>query len=186
MQSSSSTSAFLTAPGSGRAAAIATLLLLGAAAGALTTLVLQKAGRVKRHVGQLQSLLHPDLPPSTLDVASLSRLELGSDSVRALFFLAFRSATLPIGGTFANHGSYGAVPRPVMRYFQDMLQRVEANPDLWFRMHSWIMTRKAILPFVSLQRAHTPSVQSVPSLSILHVLTVLLCVCSSLFSLRLG
>ena len=34
---------------------------------------------------------------------------------------------------FCNHGSYGATPRHVMKKRAELLQHVEANPDLWYR-----------------------------------------------------
>ena len=89
-------------------------------------------------------------------------MELGSDELRSLFFLDTRSSAdsadcsvlSPLssgaGSTFCNHGSYGAVPRCVMRYFQRMLERVESHPDLWFRAHSYSMTREALRPFAAL------------------------------------
>jgi isopenicillin-N epimerase len=78
--------------------------------------------------------------PSLINSRELASIELGSTAARALFYHD-PSVTL------LNHGSYGAVPRVVMRYFERVLQRVEAYPDLWFREHSWLMVRDAIRPF---------------------------------------
>ena len=104
-----------------------------------------------------------DLPPVELDEELLATLELGGDELRELFYLnnSDRSAAGPgalsaphrSNTLFCNHGSYGTIPRPVLRYYISLLHRVEQHPDLWFRAHSWTMTRAAIQPFVSAQRS---------------------------------
>jgi len=41
-----------------------------------------------------------------------------------------------------NHGSYGAVPRSVMKYHEELLRRVESSPDRWFRLDSERMYKR--------------------------------------------
>jgi hypothetical protein len=125
---------------------------VGVGIGAATTYVCMKATRARRVPAECAdddqpNIASPTLPPSLVDAATLSRVELGSPAARALFFLA-------PDVTFLNHGSYGAVPRVVMSYFERVLQRIEAYPDLWFRAHSWTIMRQAIQPFVR-QTTHT-------------------------------
>ena len=81
------------------------------------------------------------LPPFHLD-PSLSSHPLGP-SLRPLFHLS----TTP---TFLNHASYGAVPLPTSTYHHSLLHRAESNPDLWFRLTSYPLTRLSVLPFASL------------------------------------
>lgn len=45
---------------------------------------------------------------------------------------------------FTNHGSFGSVPKPVARAQQELLERVEQNPDLWFRKESSALFERAI------------------------------------------
>jgi isopenicillin-N epimerase len=101
-----------------------------------------------------------DLPPG------LAQLQFGSDEARALFRLDAATANRPAVAagaadddllrrrgtplTLLNHGSYGAVPRAVLRYFADLVRRVEAGPDVWFRLHSWPLTRAALQPVAEL------------------------------------
>lgn len=55
------------------------------------------------------------------------------------------------GITFANHGSFGAVARPVLEVQRRLQDLQETSPDDWFRHISyplWMETRKAVAEFV--------------------------------------
>lgn len=141
--------------------------LLGLTSFMLLKQILRQRRAARRNAEKRAALASSALPPSTIDdktAKQLAEIELGSDALRALFFLDTRSSTSgssedcsvlsPLssgaGSTFCNHGSYGAVPRSIMLYFQRMLERVESNPDLWFRAHSYAMTREALRPFAEM------------------------------------
>ena len=79
------------------------------------------------------------LPPTDFP-STLSTTPLGTAARSTLFSL--RPHT-----TFLNHGSYGAVPRLVQQYQQQLNQRVESHPDMWFRFHSYPLVRQAASKF---------------------------------------
>ena len=82
------------------------------------------------------------LPPFSFP-PSLSSHAFGSAARSSLF-------DLRPGTTFVNHGSYGVVPSLVSTYHKALLSRVESHPDLWFRLHSFPLTRAALRSFASL------------------------------------
>lgn len=59
--------------------------------------------------------------------------------------------------TYLNHGSFGAVPIPVQRVFQDLQRQMEENPS-HFMSHvlreRYLQTRQALAEFVSTQAAN--------------------------------
>ena len=81
------------------------------------------------------------LPPFNLP-PDLSTHPLGP-ALRPLFHLS----PTP---TFLNHASYGAVPLPVSAYHHSLLHRAESHPDLWFRLHSFPLTRASLSPLAAL------------------------------------
>lgn len=55
---------------------------------------------------------------------------------------------------FTNHGSYGATPRSVTKFRNDLLLEVERNPDLWFRETASVKLAKAIQAVSSFVHCH--------------------------------
>ena len=51
----------------------------------------------------------------------------GREIRESLFLLDSKTA-------FANHSSYGTVPRPIFEKYLQLLRQVEVNPDKWFRL----------------------------------------------------
>jgi selenocysteine lyase/cysteine desulfurase len=86
-----------------------------------------------------------DLPQLQLP-KNITTIQFGAEIREELFYLQR-------GTLFLNHGSYGAVPRPVMHFYQHLLQRVESHPDLFFRLHCYEMNRSAMKPVAQLLHA---------------------------------
>ena len=114
-----------------------TALACAAAAGtvALTSYFNSRTSPNKPTPSPPLSFTSTSLPPHNFP-STLSTASFGPTARSQLFSL--RPHT-----TFLNHGSYGAVPRLVQQYQQQLNQRVESHPDLWFRFHSYPLVREA-------------------------------------------
>ena len=83
--------------------------------------------------------------PASTPITSLPAYNFPSSLSTTDFGTAARSSLFSLrpNTTFLNHGSYGAVPLLVQQYQQQLNQRVESHPDLWFRFHSYQLVRAA-------------------------------------------
>lgn len=107
-----------------------------------SSIITEESSSSDRHLNaEDSSIPDPNYP------ASLSSIEFGSLARSQLFFLRPNSV-------FLNHGSYGTCPVLVMKYHIRLLRRVEEHCDLWYRFHSYPMTREAIRPFANLLHCH--------------------------------
>lgn len=101
---------------------------------------------VLRHKRRLRPAA-PEEPIESLDDPRLGSVAFGAQTRALLFRLDPRTI-------FVNHGSYGAVPRPVSNAVWQHHLLQEANPDLWFR--------KTMVRFCCQSRAHVRPFSRVP------------------------